>query len=306
VMSFAANAAHDYGAEGLLDTIHHLNSHNIAVIGAGKDIEAARKPVIIERKGTRVGFLGYLSITSPGCVAEENTAGSAPLRANHYYRQVDPQPGTPPMIFTCLYPEDRKAMEEDIKKLRPLVDVLVVSMHCGVHFVPMVIAMYQKEAAHAAIDAGADLVLQHHAHILKGIESYKGKAIFYSLNNFADEHGLGFPGQLDAPDWTVRGLGTFYRKFTHTKPVPGYEKHHGHHDALKTIMVKAYIENKKIQKVTYSPAFINPNLEPEIVKRTDPKGKEVFDYIKEISEAEELKVGFSWDGDEVLIGTGEQ
>jgi poly-gamma-glutamate synthesis protein (capsule biosynthesis protein) len=110
VMSFAANAAHDYGAEGLLDTIHHLNSHNIAVIGAGKNIEAARKPAILERKGTKVGFLGYLSITSLGSVAEENVAGSAPLRATHFYQQVDPQPGTPPLIITKLFPEDRKAM----------------------------------------------------------------------------------------------------------------------------------------------------------------------------------------------------
>jgi poly-gamma-glutamate synthesis protein (capsule biosynthesis protein) len=195
-------------------------------------------------------------------------------------------------------------MEEDIKKLRPQVDVLVVSAHCGVHFVPMMIPMYQKEAAYAAIDAGADMVLMHHAHILKGIEVYKGKTIFYSLNNFADEHGLGFPGQPESPDFAVRGLGKFYRKYTYTKPAPDNEKRHGHPDAKKTIMVKAYIENGKIQKVTYSPAYILPDLEPEIVKRSDPRAKEVFEYIKTISEAEELKVGFSWEGDEVLISEG--
>ena len=70
---------------------------------------------------------------------------------------------------------------DDIKKLRPLVDVLIVSQHWGVHFVPFVIATYQYEVGHAAIDAGADLIIGHHAHILKGIEVYKGKVIFFGM-----------------------------------------------------------------------------------------------------------------------------
>ena len=57
----------------------------------------------------------------------------------------------------------------------------------GIHMTPAVIADYQKEYAHRAIEAGADLILQHHSHILKGIEVYSGKAIFYGLGNFALE-----------------------------------------------------------------------------------------------------------------------
>ena len=56
--------------------------------------------------------------------------------------------------------------------------MLVVSKHAGVHFVPAMVAMYQKEAAYHTIDSGADHVLQRHAHILKGIAVYNGKAIF--------------------------------------------------------------------------------------------------------------------------------
>jgi poly-gamma-glutamate synthesis protein (capsule biosynthesis protein) len=189
-------------------------------------------------------------------------------------------------------------MLEDIKKLRPQVDVLVVFMHCGVHFVPAMIAMYQKEAAYAAIDAGADLVLQSHAHILKGIEMYKGKAIFYGLGNFAVEHGLGFPGSLRPFDHTTRGL---KEKLYRIKPERGYEKHGSHHDALKTLIAKAYIQNSKIRKVTYIPVYITPNLEPEVITRENSRAHEVFDYVRQISETEDLKVSFSWDGDEVLI-----
>ena len=244
-----------------------------------------------------VGFLAYLSILTAGVEAEEDVPGCAPLRASHSYRQYDFQPGTPPLIVTQLLPDHRAAMEEDIRQLRPLVDVLVVSHHAGVHFVPAMIAMYQKEAAHAAIDAGADLVVQHHAHIDKGIEMYKGKAIFYGLGNFAVEHGNPFPGRRRAGDPAFRLLREFYR----AKPIPGYEKYRYLYDALKTMIAKAYIEDKKIQKVTYIPCYITPDCEPEVLARKDPRAQQVFDYVKQISEGEDLDVQFSWDGDEVLI-----
>ena len=76
-------------------------------------------------------------------------------------------------------------MVEDIKQVRSVADVVIVSMHWGIHFMPAKLATYQKEVGHAAIDAGADLIIGTHPHILKGIEVYKGKVIFYSLGNFA-------------------------------------------------------------------------------------------------------------------------
>jgi len=293
VMSLASNHAVDFGHEALFDTIDILNGNNIAVVGAGRNIMEARKPVILERNGTKFGFLAYLSIVFPGLVAEEDTPGCAPLRASHYYKQMDFQPGTPPLIVTELFPEDKKAMENDIRKLRSQVDVLVVSMHAGVHFVPAMVAMYQKEAAYHAIDTGADLVLQHHAHILKGIEVYNGKAIFYGLGNFALEHPL-HKGSYRAS----------LRKFFRVKPIPGWEKFTYLADARMTMVAKAYIQDKKIQKVTYIPAYVNPNLEPEVVTRKDPRAQEVFDYVSKISESEELKVSYSWEGDEVAVCAG--
>jgi hypothetical protein len=208
-------------------------------------------------------------------------------------------PGTPPRVITNLFPVDRKAMEEDIKRLRPQVDVLVVSMHCGVHAVRAIIAMYQKEAAYAAIDAGADLVLQHHAHILRGVEMYKDKAIFYGLGEFAVEHGRSFPGQIRP--W--EGANSFRDPVTgsYVFADPAAQTREFRHDRLKTMIAKAYIEDKKIQKVTYIPAYINLNREPEVVSPKDPRAQEVFDYVTKISDSENLEVHYSWDGDEVLI-----
>lgn len=303
VMSFACNHAMDYGFEAFFDTLDILKKNNIPLVGAGANIEEARKPVIIEKKGTRIGVLAYLSIISPGLLAEENMPGCAPLRSSHSFEQADWQPGTPPLIVTKLFPKDKEAMEKDIKKLRQQVDIVIVSMHCGVHWIPKIIAMYQKEAAYAAIDAGADLILQHHAHILKGIEVYKGKAIFYSLGNFALEHSLDFEGKIKSFDVTGRSRRTEFYKI---KTVPGWEKHIFHPDALKTLIAKAYIKDKEVQKVTYIPCCINQNLEPEVVKREDVRAQEVFDYVQQISNDEDLNVSFSWEGDEILISEGER
>lgn len=299
VMSFASNHAMDYGCDAFYDTLDALRKNNIAVVGAGHNVAEARKPMVIGRNGTEIGFLAYLSIVFPGVIAQENTPGCVPLRSSHFYQPLDFQPGIPPIIITKLWERDRAAMEDDIRRLRPQVDVLVVSMHCGVHHVPAMVAMYQKEAAYAAIDIGADLVLQHHAHILKGIEVHKGSAIFYGLGNFALEHSLPFPGQPKPFDSEFRAE---KRRIFGIRREPGYEKHDFHHDALKTLIAKAYIQDKKIQQVTYIPCYINPDLEPEVLARTDPRAQEVFDYVRQISEAEGLNAHFSWEGDEVLIG----
>ncbi|MFH1087535.1 MAG: CapA family protein, partial [Chloroflexota bacterium] len=184
VMSFASNHTMNWGEQALFETMDVLARNKIAVIGVGRNIEEARKPLILERKGTKIGFLAYCSVLPKGYDARHDKSGAAPLRASTFYEQIDWQTGTPPRIITLADKNDLSAMLDDIKKVRPLVDVLVLSMHWGVHFVPGVIAMYQKEVGYAAIDAGVDLIVGHHAHILKGIEVYKGKVIFYSLCNF--------------------------------------------------------------------------------------------------------------------------
>jgi poly-gamma-glutamate synthesis protein (capsule biosynthesis protein) len=209
---------------------------------------------------------------------------------------------------TELFPDDKEAMEQSIRELRPQVDVLVVSMHAGIHITPSIIAMYQKEAGRAAIDAGADLVLQHHAHILKGIEVYKGKAIFYGLGNFALEHSKTHTsGKITSDTRYQNNLRrrNALREFYRIKPIPGWEKFNYHADARMTMIAKAYIKDKKIQKVTYLPAYINPEMEPEILSRRDPRAQQVFDYVIRISEEQDLKAGFAWDDDEVQITASE-
>ena len=90
-------------------------------------------------------------------------------------------------IHTYPHREDLAAMEADIRAAKAEADVVVVSLHWGIHFVRAAIADYQRDVARAAIAAGADAILGGHPHILKGCELIDGKPVFYSLCNFATD-----------------------------------------------------------------------------------------------------------------------
>jgi Bacterial capsule synthesis protein PGA_cap len=295
IISLANNHTLDWGEENLLDTLDRLQKASLPYVGVGRNLAEAHRPVILDRKGTTVGFLAYSCVFPKGSEAGDNKPGLAGIRVWTIYEQVDYQPGTPPRIVTIPYREDVKAMEEDIRKLRSRVDVIVLAFHWGVHIVPRVIPMYCLEVGHAAIDAGADLILGTHPHILKGVEMYRNKAIFYSTCNFATEIG---PAQRKAPgnefiDHMLDRYGC--------KPDPECPTYMCPPEARATLIVKAVIGNGKIQKLSYLPCYVNKNAEPEIVGRSDVRGQKVYNYLEDISQSEKLSVHFVWDGDEVLV-----
>ena len=297
VMSFAANHAYESSDEGIIDTIEVLNSNNIASVGASKNIYEATKPAVIEKKGQKIGFLAYCSVVPPGGWATHNKAGVAPLRAGTAYEQIDWQPGTPPRTISWCNKDDLAGMEDDIKNLKARVDVVVVSMHWGVKLIPGVIADYQFEAAHAAIDAGADLIIGHHAHILKGIEVYKGRVIFYSLGNFCCP-----PGKKITP---VQASGLYWiNRFGLRLQVDPQRPYYPYPiDSQKTILVKCAIHNNKIQRVTFLPLWINSQNQPEVLSHTDKRRGEHFQYMQWLCGSQGLDTKLSQEDDEVEVIT---
>src|SRR5205085_10122867 len=119
-----------------------------------------------------------------GYAAGPDTPGVAPLRAHTRYEPVDYQPGVPPRIVTTPDEQDLAALLADVRSTKDAADKVVLSLHWGIHFVPRLIAEYQKTVADAAFEAGADVILGHHAHVPKAIEVHAGKTCFYSLSNF--------------------------------------------------------------------------------------------------------------------------
>ena len=299
VVSFASNHCLDTGLDAFLDTIDNLKKQRLAVIGVGRNIEEARTPAIIECKDTKVAFLAYNSILKKDYWAEQNRPGCAPLRAWTLYEQIEPDaPGTPCRTHTFPYKDDLKAMAADIRKAKSQADLIIVSMHCGIHFAPAIIAEYQREIAHAAIDSGADLILQHHAHILKGIEIYAGKVIFYGLCNFALEvHFMTKEFTQSTrfkeveknlkPDWNP--------------PYPDYPSYPFHPDSRKTLLAKCVISKRGINKVSFLPVYINKQGEPEILSPADERFGEVVRYMEEITRDQDMDTEFIIEGDEVII-----
>ncbi|MBI4331897.1 MAG: CapA family protein [Chloroflexi bacterium] len=293
VVSNASNHCFDYGPEALLESIDVLRKNNIQVIGVGKDIAEARKPAIIERKGIKVGFLAYNSILAMEIEAREDKPGCSPVRISTFYEAQDFAPGTPPRIISFPREEDVIGMEDDIRKLRNQADVVIVSMHWGMYFMRGALAMYQPIVGHRAIDAGADLVVGHHDHIIKGIEVYKGRAIFYGLGNFAEET----PNHLKPPPGAFSRISIGkYRKVHQEK---GWERYGGLVDKRYSMVARCLVGKKGIQKVSFLPTWINQRAEPEILSRKDPRFQEVLDYVE--PQCTDLGTALELEGDQVVV-----
>jgi poly-gamma-glutamate capsule biosynthesis protein CapA/YwtB (metallophosphatase superfamily) len=295
VISFASNHTMDWGADAALDTLNLMQQTGVHIIGVGKNIEEARKPYIMECKGTKVAFLAYCSILPMGHWAEANRAGSAPARGWTFYEQIEhDQPGTPARIHSFAHEDDKAAMIKDINNVKTQADLVMVSMHWGIHFKEAEIAAYQKEYAYAAIDAGADVILGHHAHILKPIEVYKGKPIFYSLCNFAFD--------LHLPDYVLNSYR--WKELMAINPSwtmdPRYKAYPFPADSRMTMIVKILISDKKISKVSFLPVLVNEDSQPRVLTQKDKEFGNILKYMEKITKDQKLDTKYIIEGDEIL------
>jgi poly-gamma-glutamate capsule biosynthesis protein CapA/YwtB (metallophosphatase superfamily) len=170
VASTANNHARDCGNYGVDFTVDWLAKNGIAAVGTGHTSEQAHQGVVIERNGYRFGFLAYTYDQSNG---------------NH--------PDWDDRIAML----DPASLASDIGNLRSRSDAVIVSMHAGYEYQKQPNPQ-QRRFAHAAIDAGASVVVGAHPHVTQPVESYHGGVIFYSLGNlvfdqfqrFDTQHGL--------------------------------------------------------------------------------------------------------------------
>jgi poly-gamma-glutamate synthesis protein (capsule biosynthesis protein) len=218
----------NYGEAAILASIARLDALGIPHTGAGADLAAARSPAIVERAGLRFGFLQRSSVYWPtNHEAGPRDPGIAVIRAHTAYQvpmhrtrpEIPPlnRPGVPPAIITWTDPDYLRGFTDDIAALRvpadlvaprARADIIVASCHWGLH---KEVLAYMREIAHAAIDAGADLVIGHGPHYSLPVEIYKGRAIFYGLGSFCFHSGHGGRRHGDwigmMPTVTVGGRG---------------------------------------------------------------------------------------------------
>ena len=289
VVSLASNHAMDWGDDGLLDTAEVLEKIGSRVIGAGRNIAEARQPAIIEKNGVRVAILAYCSVLREGYAAEPDKAGVAPLRAHTYYEAEQYYAGFPPKVITVPYQEDMAAMVKDIAKAKKDAHAVILVCHWGIHHIPRMIPDYQPIYAEAAFEAGADLILGHHAHVPKAIAVHKGKVCFHSLGNF-----------MTSKSWKEEDSIYADRFGLAVDPDPDFiNLSHGHADARRSLIAKAIVSRDGVERVSFLPALIDRKLRPEILLHGDPRFDDAVKYMDWASEGYDHK--FVVEGDEVVV-----
>lgn len=155
IVSFANNHVGDWGVDAFNDTLSRLTEKEILYTGAGETKSKAIEPVVFTHNGNTIGYLGFSDVGPSWMEAKDKNSGI--LLA------------TDPNFIDYIHQASEK------------VPFLVVSFHWGDEYKPT--SERQKSLAHSAIDAGADLVIGHHPHVIQESEWYKGKFIQYSLGN---------------------------------------------------------------------------------------------------------------------------
>jgi len=189
----------NYGGAAILGSIARLDRLGITHAGAGENLAAACAPAIVERAGLRIGLVQRSSVYWPtNHEAGPQSAGIAALRAHTAYQvpahktrpEIPPmnRPGIPPIVVTWPDRAYLAAFADDIGALRTQADIVVASCHWGLG---EEVLDYMTEIAHAAVDAGADIVIGHGPHYALPVEAYKGKPIFYGLGSFSFHTGHG-------------------------------------------------------------------------------------------------------------------
>jgi len=267
VVGVANNVA--YGRANIGASLSVLDAHGVAHTGAGENIEQAHEPATIEIKGVKFGFLQYTSkwYDETKQIATQSAAGVARLKSSD---------------GTALDPVDLERMLADIRRTRPMVDILVVSAHTRdgqgrngsttnnvarssstqastdlysrlpvnenlQHFEP-----YQRRLARAAIDAGADIVFGHGCHMLQAVQTYDEKPVMYCLGNFAS-------------DWIrVRN----YR------------------DGM---IARVVVEDKKVKRVSLVPVTRDAKSnDVRLLAPDSDEGKRLYDRLRELSQSTTL------------------
>jgi poly-gamma-glutamate synthesis protein (capsule biosynthesis protein) len=181
-----------------------LKLAGIDFIGADLNEEAAFSPIIKDVKGVKIGFLAYTDLGPKGWRATSSSPGMAWIQESDFPK-----------------------IQEDIFEAKKEVDILIVSLHAGTEYESLQ-NQSQEDFAKMAIDAGADLLIGHHPHVVQPYEQYENGWIFYSLGNFIFDQ--------DFSTETSEGE-----------------------------IAKIIIKDKEIQEVSVVKTKINSSLQPEII-----------------------------------------
>jgi poly-gamma-glutamate synthesis protein (capsule biosynthesis protein) len=162
-VTLANNHALDFGTEALLETLAHLEAAGIRHVGAGRDLAAAHRPVVLESSGIRLGIVGVSDHP------EDFAAGS----------------DRPGIAFADLLSSVPAWLTDLVRDLAAEVDVVLVTPHWGPNMTPGPVA-HVRRAADALLGAGASLIAGHSAHVFHGVDG----PVLFDLGDFLDDYAV--------------------------------------------------------------------------------------------------------------------
>lgn len=142
--NLAANHLLDQGSGGLQETYKNLDTLDLDYSGCPDSVVSDCSTTIVEIKDKKIGLAGFSMVYNP---------------------------------------INLEAATSTIFNLKKQTDLVIVNIHWGVEYTHY-FNQNQQRVAHALVDAGADIIIGHHPHVVQGMETYKNKPIFYSLGNF--------------------------------------------------------------------------------------------------------------------------
>ena len=263
IVGLANNVA--YGRNNILQTARLLKDNGVITVGTGRNLAEAHKPAIVERKGIKIGFLQYTArwYREDEQLATATAAGAARITSRDGITIEAPA---------------LARLQQDVRQLRPQVDIVVVSHHnrdgaTPVQFGPQPARApnaprpdrtrpepYQKQFAQAALDAGADFVYGHGTHYVQGVELYKSKPIAYAVGHSAFDQ-------------------------------PGYE------DSKDGLVLRAVIEGRSIVRLSIVPVSRDAQNNMVMLDPTTGEGARLVSHVKERSADVPLRV----EGQEVVM-----
>jgi poly-gamma-glutamate synthesis protein (capsule biosynthesis protein) len=269
-VTLAGNHIMDQGLEGIEDTLAALEAAGISWCGAGRDLGIARRPAILSLGPHVLALLSYNCVGPEAGWADENRAGCAYLPLS----TADGSPVSPMAPINALTDAACAILAEDIAAVRAQADLVIVALHKGIVHTPALLAPYERPVAHAAIDAGADIVVGHHAHIVRGIEVYKGKPVFHGLGNGCVVTRALAPDQLhpERAAWARRRKELFG-----FEPDPAYDLAPFHPEAVNAMLGRVSWQPGAALRAGFAPVDVEPPGRP--VAAAEGRAGEIANYL---------------------------
>jgi poly-gamma-glutamate synthesis protein (capsule biosynthesis protein) len=305
LVTLANNHALDAGHRGMFEMHKHLESSGIAHVGTGKNLADARRPAIMQAGNTTVAVLAYASFFPRGYEALHDWPGLAPMRAHNYYRDHLPNvwsPGTPPVSSTVPVQEDLDNLRADVIAAKENADIVVVNFHGGDYKRPFVLSDHELRTARLAADCGADVIVGHHHHLLRGMEWYKSSAIFYGLGHFVFdlEHFRGPKEIVTDGDLLDPETDDSYDLAARV----GWPLLPWHRDARMTALAWVKVADGKVTSAGFLPCMLNRQGQVYPVDATSDEGRKVTEYVAAGSTSQKLNAAFRSDPDTRFGGYG--